>query len=102
MYSVRQRLVAILFLVPGACIWSAPSRGDDPRITPLVRAVRHCIKSVVNIHTEKATPVNKESRFFTPKSRRVSGMGTGIIVDERGYIVTNYHVIHDVDQITVT
>jgi serine protease Do len=29
-------------------------------------------------------------------------MGTGIVVDERGYIVTNYHVIHDVDQITVT
>ncbi|MCP4786461.1 MAG: trypsin-like serine protease [Fuerstiella sp.] len=60
------------------------------------------MESVVNIHTEKATPVNKEFRFFTPKSRRVSGMGTGIVVDERGYIVTNYHVIHDVDQITVT
>ena len=29
-------------------------------------------------------------------------MGTGIVVDERGYIVTNYHVIQDVDQITVT
>ncbi|MEO2025587.1 MAG: trypsin-like peptidase domain-containing protein [Fuerstiella sp.] len=64
--------------------------------------MRHCMESVVNIHTEKAAPENKESRFFTPKSRRVSGMGTGIVVDERGYIVTNYHVIHDVDQITVT
>ncbi|MCP4856174.1 MAG: trypsin-like serine protease [Fuerstiella sp.] len=102
MYSVRQTLVAIVFIVPGACIWSSPCRGDDPRVTPLVRAVRHCMESVVNIHTEKATPVNKEFRFFTPKSRRVSGMGTGIVVDERGYIVTNYHVIHDVDQITVT
>ncbi len=60
------------------------------------------MESVVNIHTEKAAPVNKESRFFTPKSRRISGMGTGIVVDERGFIVTNYHVIHDVDQITVT
>ncbi|MGV2336432.1 MAG UNVERIFIED_CONTAM: trypsin-like peptidase domain-containing protein [Planctomycetaceae bacterium] len=29
-------------------------------------------------------------------------MGTGIVVDERGYIVTNYHVIQDVDLITVT
>ena len=60
------------------------------------------MESVVNIHTEKAAPADKESRFFTQKSRRVSGMGTGIVVDERGYIVTNYHVIHDVDQITVT
>ena len=29
-------------------------------------------------------------------------MGTGVIIDERGYIVTNYHVIQDVDVITVT
>ena len=29
-------------------------------------------------------------------------MGTGLIIDERGYIVTNYHVIQDVDVITVT
>jgi len=29
-------------------------------------------------------------------------MGTGIVVDERGYIVTNYHVIHEVDEISVT
>ncbi len=29
-------------------------------------------------------------------------MGTGIVVDERGYIVTNYHVIQDVDLISVT
>ncbi|MDG2127495.1 MAG: trypsin-like peptidase domain-containing protein [Fuerstiella sp.] len=60
------------------------------------------MESVVNIHTEKAAPADKESRFFTQKPRRVTGMGTGIVVDERGYIVTNYHVIHDVDQITVT
>ena len=103
MYSVRQRLVAGLLIVTFACCtWSPSGRSDDPRVTPLVRAVRHCMDSVVNIHTEKAAPDSKESRFFTPKSRRVSGMGTGIVVDERGYIVTNYHVIHDVDQITVT
>jgi serine protease Do len=29
-------------------------------------------------------------------------MGTGIIVDERGYIVTNYHVVRDVDLLMVT
>jgi serine protease Do len=29
-------------------------------------------------------------------------MGTGVVIDERGYIVTNYHVIQGVDVITVT
>ncbi|MFO0979410.1 MAG: trypsin-like peptidase domain-containing protein [Planctomycetaceae bacterium] len=72
------------------------------RETPLVKAVQQSRKSVVNIHTEKTAADDKDSRFFSPKSRKVTGMGTGIVVDERGYIVTNFHVIQDVDQITVT
>lgn len=84
------------------CVSSVEAADNDPRITPLVRAVRHCQESVVNIHTEKTGRNEVESRFFSPRSRKVTGMGTGIVVDERGYIVTNYHVIQDVDQITVT
>jgi len=75
---------------------------ESSRETPLVRAVQQARNSVVNIHTEKTAADDKESRFFSPKSRKVTGMGTGIVVDERGYIVTNYHVIQDVDVITVT
>lgn len=74
----------------------------DPRHTPLVKAVKRCQDCVVNIHTEKNGVENSDSRFFTPKARKITGMGTGIVVDERGYIVTNYHVIQDVDTITVT
>lgn len=75
---------------------------ENPRETPLVRAVRESRKSVVNIHTEKSASDDKDSRFFTPRPRKVTGMGTGIVIDERGYIVTNYHVIQDVDLINVT
>ena len=75
---------------------------DNPRFTPLVKAVEDCRAFVVNIHTEKNASDDSDSRFFNQKARRVSGMGTGIVVDERGYIVTNYHVIHEVDKITVT
>ncbi|MCH2203099.1 MAG: trypsin-like peptidase domain-containing protein [Fuerstiella sp.] len=72
------------------------------RETPLVRAVRDCRGAVVNIHTEKSAEGERENRFFASKERKVSGMGTGIVVDERGYIVTNCHVIYDVDLIIVT
>ncbi len=75
---------------------------ENPRETPLVRAVRESRKSVVNIHTEKSASEDKDARFFTARPRKVTGMGTGIVVDERGYIVTNYHVIQDVDLISVT
>lgn len=75
---------------------------NENRETPLVKAVQQCRKSVVNIHTEKMAADDKEARFFSGKARKITGMGTGIIVDERGYIVTNYHVIQDVDRIIVT
>ncbi len=75
---------------------------NENRETPLVKAVQQCRKSVVNIHTEKLAADDKEARFFSGKARKITGMGTGIVVDERGYIVTNYHVIQDVDRIIVT
>ncbi|MGE0659399.1 MAG: DegQ family serine endoprotease [Reyranellaceae bacterium] len=34
--------------------------------------------------------------------RRVTSLGSGFIIDEKGYVVTNNHVIADADEITVT
>lgn len=100
--SSLRRALAVVALTAGLLPNSAVADGGT-RETPLVRAVQQSRKSVVNIHTEKTAPDDKDSRFFSPnKSRKVTGMGTGIVVDERGYIVTNYHVIQDVDLITVT
>ena len=75
---------------------------NSHRETPLVRAARECKGAIVNIHTEKSASGGRDKRFFAPKERKVTGMGTGIVVDERGYIVTNRHVIHEVEQIIVT
>lgn len=71
------------------------------RMTPLVKAVAHISPAVVNIHSEK-TSYNGESLFQSGRGRKVSGMGTGIVVDERGYIVTNYHVVEGVDSLRAT
>lgn len=96
----RSSLLAMMMLIS---VLHSPSFADgNLRETPLVRAVQMSRKSVVNIHTEKKAAEEKEARFFSPKSRKVTGMGTGVVIDERGYIVTNYHVIQDVDVITVT
>ena len=90
-----------------AALWTSTTqpcclKAGDARDTPLVRAVQLSRKSVVNIHTERMSAEEKDSKFFSSKSRKVTGMGTGLVIDERGYIVTNYHVIQDVDVITVT
>ena len=34
--------------------------------------------------------------------RQVNSMGTGVVIDPRGYVITNYHVVEDVDNIKVT
>jgi serine protease Do len=96
----RSTLLAIVCVVSECtpCLFA----DGGSRETPLVRAVQQSRKSVVNIHTEKRAAEDKESRFFSPKSRKVTGMGTGVVIDERGYIVTNYHVIQDVDVISVS
>lgn len=88
----------------GGLLGGAPSlyAADDLRETPLVRAVKRAAPAVVNIHTEK-TVVDRDAVFSTQpaKPRKVNGMGTGVIIDERGYIITNYHVVADVEIIRV-
>ncbi len=82
-------------------------------------------QAVVSIYSERTKSVGGEyyynypfgknggneffERFFNdffgeiPKREFKSmGLGSGIIIDPRGYILTNEHVIHNADKITVT
>jgi serine protease Do len=62
-------------------------------------AVREARPAVVSIQGQK-TVAGGDSAADAP--RQVNGMGTGTIIDERGYILTNYHVVSDVRKIQVT
>jgi serine protease Do len=64
-----------------------------------VEAVR---PAVVNIHGEKRLSAEEAAAAHLDADRRVNGMGTGIIVDPRGYILTNHHVIEGVQRIEIT
>jgi serine protease Do len=76
----------------------------NPRRTPVVDVVERVKSAVVNIQSERMARVPAtEDLFGTAPSQqsRVNGMGTGILVDPRGYIVTNHHVVEDVSLIRV-
>lgn len=76
-------------------------RGEDnPRITPIVEAIRKTESAVVNIQGNKT--VSNTSANGVSTRQEVNGMGTGVIIDRRGLIVTNYHVVDSVEKIEVT
>lgn len=91
-----------------AIVWGGPlvssSAASEARETPLVRAVKKAKVAVVNIHTEKLErPASERDGAFPAHApKRINGMGTGIIVDERGYIVTNQHVVADIESMSCT
>jgi serine protease Do len=70
------------------------------RRSPEVAAIERVRGAVVNIHTERHVPSHD---FYGAASsgNRVNGMGTGIVIDPRGYIVTNTHVIEDVSVLRI-
>src|SRR5262249_22969322 len=59
--------------------------------------------AVVNIHSERTVKVGAADELFSlaPSQNRVNGMGTGIVIDPRGYLITNQHVVEDVSSIRV-
>ncbi len=79
------------------------SRDWNLRQTPIVDAIRGSREAIVNIHSERSVngPLHDELLALTPSQNRVNGMGTGIIIDPRGYIITNQHVVDEVSMIRV-
>jgi S1-C subfamily serine protease len=62
----------------------------------LVNAVKIVSESVVNIASVRMLQ-DQLLRMFP-----IEGVGSGVIVDEKGYILTNNHVIDDADRLKIT
>jgi serine protease Do len=92
-------LCAILSITPTRAFAREVSQ---QRLSPVVVAVRQARPAVVSIRGQKKSPEPETTADDSEIPRQVNGMGTGSIVDERGYILTNYHVVSDVRRIEVT
>ena len=93
------------------------ARGPDALSASFVEIARHVEPAVVNIDTLQATADiaenDEEKTDKTPSNplyemfrrqppRPMRGVGSGFIIDTKGYIVTNNHVIEDASRITVS
>jgi serine protease Do len=82
---------------------AAPWAAAGPnRVTPIVKAVRDAAPAVVNIQGQKSVSEPAPASRGVTVPREVNGMGTGVVIDARGYILTNNHVVDGVRQINVT
>jgi serine protease Do len=89
---------ALWFVIP--CQTAA--RASEARETPARKAIRRAKSAVINIHSERTDSRDRGAAFEGTPGKKINGMGTGIIIDERGYIVTNQHVVSGVDSLRVT
>ena len=72
-------------------------------VVPQEEAVTNVVKevgpAVVSVVTKKV--INSEQMFFSPIPQQRQGLGSGIIFDNKGHILTNHHVVANADKIKV-
>lgn len=115
-------LVALLLVTPVA----QPALAQEERVVPHSAAqlalsfaplVREAAPAVVNVYGEQAARERRADpmddffrRFFggdifggpgLPQERVQRSLGSGVIVDESGLVVTNHHVIEGMDRVRV-
>jgi len=112
----------VLVMVPSwGC--SAASKNAAPISTAkdlgqaFVEVAKKVLPSVVSIRSERTVTIDSFGKDFfkgtpfedffkghggaPPSKQKQMGEGSGVIVDAKGYILTNYHVVGEADKLTV-
>ncbi len=92
---LKKRRLVFIFTLLFLLSYSATSRALTAEEQTNIRVYKEAGPSVVNITT---TTLIRD--FFSVYPSK--GAGSGTIIDEQGYILTNYHVVEDATAITVT
>ena len=109
---IRAWIAGLSFLIV-LFAWSLAARAAPESFADLAERL---LPTVVNIATTQVVENRRGEEFEEffkefferrggepppQRKRRASSLGSGFIIDSTGYIVTNYHVIKDADEITV-
>ena len=80
------------------------SRG---RRNAIVRAAERVASAVVSVNVLQTTVVQTPYRdffgyFYVPRRRTVQNIGSGFIINARGYLLTNQHVVDQASKVSVS
>lgn len=91
--------ITLPFIFVVCCFWTICAvSANDTRSNWATEAYQKNCDSVVFIQGDK---VEERHGGAADSERTFNGMGSGIVIDERGYIITNYHVVKDIRRIQV-
>jgi len=119
--------LAVLFVVstlrPDLLRWNAresvvtvsapPAAAPAPRVASFSDAAQRAMPAVVNISTTKETRLSRNPLMEDPvfryyfgeqagaQTQKSTNLGSGVIVSDKGYILTNSHVVEAADEIEV-
>lgn len=73
------------------------SKNHQPAPLSYAHSVKAASPAVVNIYSQNIVDSNRYTRQSTLSTK----LGSGVIMDSQGFILTNYHVVRNADQIIV-
>jgi Do/DeqQ family serine protease len=91
----------------------ATPTGDSSRVNSYADAAKRAVPSVVHVFTSQEIRSSRHPlandpfwyHFFGDRgggaTQRRSGLGSGVVVSEEGFVLTNYHVVEAADEIEV-
>ena len=105
-----QRVVEVRETIPATAAATTPA----PAVQSYASAAAKAMPAVVNINTAKVVTLRRNPFFDDPRLRQFFGgelaperrvetsLGSGVIVSEQGFILTNHHVINGAEAIQVS